>query len=108
MTTICTLYVFYNIKVTVAPVHAMQWGTLPLTLNLATRCRQMVSFMPWLLHPQDPLNGVLGESHSQSPAGNPTTIAPLCSLQPSHYTSCANVAPCGSAVFSNQYIYIYS
>jgi hypothetical protein len=53
---ICTLYVFGTVKVTVAPVHAMQWGTVPLTLNFATRWRRMVSFMPWLLQPpQDPL-----------------------------------------------------
>lgn len=65
---ICTLDVFWKVKVTAAPVHTMQWAIVPLTLNHATRRSWMVSFMPWLFHLQTrwyPLNGGLGETQSQ-------------------------------------------
>jgi hypothetical protein len=62
-------------KCKVFPVHTMKAymgrrGTTPLILNLGTRCRQVVNFMPWPCTPRkEPwylLNRRLGKPQSQS------------------------------------------
>jgi hypothetical protein len=64
----------------------MYWGsgvTAPHNLNLSTRWRWVVSFMPWSLYLQYPLNRKLGGSQSQSWHSSEEKIH-HCQLNPSH------------------------